>query len=129
MEDREAWWPAVQRGVTKSQTWLNSWTTALNGSQCSFVLSFSCVWLFMSPWTVAHLSPSAHGIFQAKILEQFAISSSRGSSQPRGQTLVSVSLALQEDSLPLGHLGGLNLLYHSEILGSLRIMINQRCLF
>ena len=53
------------------------------------VKSFSCVWLFVSPWTVAHQSPSVHGISQAKILEKFAMSSSRGSSQPRDQTLVS----------------------------------------
>ena len=53
------------------------------------VKSFSCVWLFVSPWTVAHQCPSVHRISQAKILEQFAMSSSRGSSQPRGQTLES----------------------------------------
>ena len=32
---------------------------------------------------------SVHGIFQARILEWVAISSSRGSSQPRDQTQVS----------------------------------------
>ena len=32
---------------------------------------------------------SAHGIFQARILEWFAISSSRGSSQPRDRTHIS----------------------------------------
>ena len=32
---------------------------------------------------------SVHGIFQARILDQVAISSSRGSSQPRDQTFVS----------------------------------------
>ena len=39
---------------------------------------------------------SVHGILQARILEWVAIPSSRGSSQPRGQTQVS---ALQVDSL------------------------------
>ena len=34
---------------------------------------------------------SVHGIFQARILEQVAISSSRGSSQPRDETCVGVS--------------------------------------
>ena len=45
----------------------------------------SHVWLSVTP------SPgfSAHGIFQARILECVAISSSRGSSQPRDQTQVS----------------------------------------
>ena len=42
---------------------------------------------------------SIHGILQARILEWVAISSSRGSSQPRDQT--QVSPALKEDSLPL----------------------------
>ena len=46
----------------------------------------SRVRLFATPWT--HGS-SIHGIFQARILEWFAISFSRGSSQPRDQTQVS----------------------------------------
>jgi len=49
---------------------------------------------------VNHSSPGApvHGILQARILEWAAISSSRGSSQPRDQT--KVSGILQADSLP-----------------------------
>ena len=39
--------------------------------------------LFMTPWAVAH------GIFQAKILEWFAISFSRGFSRPRDRTHLS----------------------------------------
>ena len=36
------------------------------------------------PWTIACLrGPSVHGIFQARLLEQVAISYSRGSSQSR----------------------------------------------
>ena len=46
---------------------------------------------------------SAHGVFQARILEWDAISSSRGSSQLRDQT--GISTALQVDSLPLSHGG------------------------
>ena len=44
----------------------------------------SCIWLFSTLLTVC--SPpgsSAHGIFQARILERVAISSSRGCSWPR----------------------------------------------
>ena len=37
--------------------------------------------LFATPWTVAHQSPLS--IFQAKILEWVAISSSSGSPQPK----------------------------------------------
>ena len=44
---------------------------------------------FVTPWTVAQPGSSVHGILLARILEWVAISSSRGSSQPRGWTLVS----------------------------------------
>ena len=50
---------------------------------------------------------SVLGIFQAKILEQVAISSSRGSSQFRGGTCISCFPHWQVDSLPLSHLGRL----------------------
>ena len=42
----------------------------------------SCVWLFVTPWTV-------HWILQARILEWIAFPISRGSSQPRDRTQVS----------------------------------------
>ena len=42
----------------------------------------SRVWFFATPWTVAHQAPLSMGFFQGRILEQVAISSSRGSSQP-----------------------------------------------
>ena len=48
----------------------------------------SCVQLFATPWTAVHHS-SVHGIIQARILEWFAISSSKGSYQPRDQTHIS----------------------------------------
>ena len=41
------------------------------------------------PMDCSLLGSSVHGIFQAKILEWFAISFSKGSSQPRDQTRVS----------------------------------------
>ena len=50
---------------------------------------FGCVQLFATPWTVAHQAPLSTGILQARILEWAAMSSSRGSSQPRDQTQVS----------------------------------------
>ena len=46
---------------------------------------------------------SVHGIFQARILEYVANPGERVSSQPRDQTWVSMSPALQSDSLPLNH--------------------------
>ena len=79
------------------------------------------IWLFVTPWTIACQAPlsmgfsrkeycsglacphpgdcsppgsSVHGILQARIVEWFAISSSRGSSRPRDQTCVSSSPSL-----------------------------------
>ena len=53
----------------------------------------SCVWLFVTPWSLP--GSSLCGIFQARILEQVAISYSRISSWPRDRTksLVSPTLA------------------------------------
>ena len=53
------------------------------------VPSFSRVWLFVTPWTVAHQAPLSMGISQARILEWVAISFSRESSRPRDGTYVS----------------------------------------
>ena len=48
---------------------------------------FSHVWLFATPWTVAHQAPlEVHGILQARILEWVAIPSSRRSFLPRDLT-------------------------------------------
>ena len=44
---------------------------------------------FFPELLVAHQSPLSHGIFQVGILEWVAISSSRGSSQPRHWTCIS----------------------------------------
>ena len=49
---------------------------------------FSCVQL-CNPMDCSPPVSSVHGIFQVRILEWVAISSSRGSSQPKEQTLVS----------------------------------------
>jgi len=51
--------------------------------------SLSHVWLFATPWTVAHQAPLSIGILQASTLEWVAFPFSRGSSQPRDQTQVS----------------------------------------
>ena len=44
------------------------------------VKSLSRVQLFETPWTVAYQAPPLHGILQARVLEWFGISFSRGSS-------------------------------------------------
>ena len=58
---------------------------------------------FAIPGTIAHLAPLSTG-FPRQELEWLAISSSRGSSEPRNRTPISTSPALQ-DSLPLNHQG------------------------
>ena len=70
---------------------------------------------------------SIHGIFQASIRKQVAISSSRGSSQPREWTCI--SLHWQADSLPLHHFWGSPcLLWRKVYLGPLP-MFWLGCLF
>ena len=49
----------------------------------------NCVQLFAILWTVAHQAPLSCEIFQARILEWVALSSSRGSSQTWDQTHIS----------------------------------------
>ena len=63
-------------------------------------LDAQSVLLFATPWAVAHQAPLSMGILQGRILEWFAMPSSRGSSQPRPPTL-------QVDSLPSELLGKL----------------------
>ena len=51
----------------------------------------SCIWLFMTPWTVGAPRPAPRSVWmsQVRILEWAAISSSRGSSWPRDGTWAS----------------------------------------
>ena len=61
-------------------------TTAMLAVVC--VCALSHVWLFCNPKDCSPSGSSVHGIFQARILGWVAISSSRGSSQPRDRTWV-----------------------------------------
>ena len=69
---------------------------------CCCLVARSCLTLFDS---MDYSPPGSfvHGISQARILEQIAISFSRGFSWPRDRTCV--SRFRQVDSLPLSHLG------------------------
>ena len=61
----------------------------LNVVMCVCVLNrFSRVWL-CDPMNCSPIGTSVHGIFPSRILEWVAISSSRGSSRSRDQTLIS----------------------------------------
>ena len=57
--------------------------------QCSVLSCFSRVRFFATQCSGARQAPLSMGILQARILEWAAMTSSRGSSQPRDQTLVS----------------------------------------
>ena len=62
-----------------------NWCVSL--AEC--VLScFSCVWLFVTLWTIAHQALLSVGFLQARILEWVAMLFSRGPSQPRDRTCV-----------------------------------------
>ena len=88
--DWEAWCAAVHR-VAKRQIWLSDWTELIGNYKifnivpCAWMVShFSCVWLFVTLWTVARQPPLVLGI-----LEWVAVPFSRVSSQSRDQTQVS----------------------------------------
>ena len=66
--------------------WYFSWSMSLTSFACCVLSHFSCVQLFEAQWTVACQAPLIHEIFQARILEWVAISSSGGSFWPRDPT-------------------------------------------
>ena len=84
VKDRRAWRAAVH-GVSKSRTWLSSWTTM---TIVLWLVTQSCLTL-CGPMDCSPPGSSVHGILQARILEWVATSSFRGSSQPRDQIQVS----------------------------------------
>ena len=71
-------------GIQTVIRYVKYWST----SMCC-ALSLSCIWLFATPWTVAHQASLSMRILQARRLEWVAIPSSRASSKPRDQTQVS----------------------------------------
>ena len=80
---------------------------------------FSCVWLFVTLWTVATppLRPPRL-LFRARILEWVIISSSRGSSQPRDQTRISYASCISRWVLYLNHLLTGIFLYIEKVLSA-----------
>ena len=66
----------------------------------------SHVWLFVTPWAVAHQAPLFMGLSQQEYRSTFAISSSRGSSPPRDGTRISCNSYIGRWILsPWSHLG------------------------
>ena len=85
------YWPSVGRAVSQN-IWLQSPkspTVEVSPLEGDGVQSLSHVQLFLIPWDFSLPGSSVQGIFQVRILEWVAISSSRGSSWPRDQTCVS----------------------------------------
>ena len=75
-------------GMKSPHFWRWIWMFSVCVHAC--VLShFSRVWLFATPWSIAHQAPLSMGILQVRILEWVAMPSSRRSSRPRDQTCVS----------------------------------------
>ena len=88
VKDREGWRAAVH-GVKKSQTRLSAWITIFNYMGiCCCLVTKSCLTL-CDPMDYRPPGSSVHGISQARILEQVAIFSSRGSLRPRDRVCVS----------------------------------------
>ena len=95
--DREAWHAAVP-GVTKSRIQQSNRIAkqAKSLQQCPTLCN---------PMECSPPGCSVHGILQARTLEWFAMPSSRGSSQPRGQNYLLGLLHWQVGSLPLAPAG------------------------
>ena len=74
-------------------------TQYINSICCYYLVSKSFP-MFCNPMDCRPPGSSVHGISQARILEWIAIFFSRGSSQPRTETM---SPVLQVDSLSLSH--------------------------
>ena len=64
-----------------------AWNQSDLKNPCVYV--FSCIWLFVTPWTIAYQTLLIYKILQARILEWVPTFFSRESSQPRDQTHVS----------------------------------------
>ena len=72
---------------------------------------FSCVQLFVIPWTLAHQAPLFLRILQARILEWFSMPSSRESSQTRDWTCVSCVYCIAGGFFTTEPLGEAHILY------------------
>ena len=93
----------VSSQPSNSGGWLKKEQSILHtDSLCACLLVQSCPTL-CNPMDCSLSGSSVHGIFQARILEYVAIPFSKRSSQPRDRSWVSMSPALQADSLLLTH--------------------------
>ena len=131
-EDRGDWYAAVP-GAAKSWTWLSDWTTtitqsifAFNRKQFSsfcdlrekslligdrFVLLacmfsyFSCVWLFVTPWTIACQAPLSMELSRQEYWNGLPCPPPGDLPDAGFEPESPMSPALQGDTLPLSHQG------------------------
>ena len=82
MENEVPGWTGLWREL---EVWGKWWIM----DACVHASCFNCVWLFVTPWTVAHQASLSMGILQARTLEWVAMPFSRGSSRSSNQTRVS----------------------------------------
>ena len=96
---RESSWPRDLIWVScTAGRFLTNWATReATNKRGHCTEKFSGVWLFATPWIVAHQVLLSMGILQARILEWVAMPSFRGSCLPRDLSQVST---LQVYSLP-----------------------------
>ena len=71
------------------------------GTHACVPARFSCIWLFVTGWTVAHQASLSLGFSRQENYRGFPVSSSRGSSRPRDWTCLLCLLYWQVHSLPL----------------------------
>ena len=146
--DRGAWWAAVH-GVAKSQTQLSDFTFHFHALEKEMANHSSVLaWripgtgepgglLSMGSHRVGHdwsdlaaadcslPGTSVHGIFQERILEQAATSSSREPSPPRDWTQCLLHLLRwQADSLPLRHPGSPWLIQYKRYVNSSKFNVD-----
>ena len=89
---------------------------------CSCMLSsFSCVWLFVTPWTVAHQASLSKGFSRQKYWSELPCPPPGYLPDPRVEPASPVLPAFQADSLQLNHLGRPKNSYTSEWYSYFRI--------
>ena len=104
-------WQATVHGVTKSRTQLNDLTCVIRAlpetyrsaaMRVRMLSSFSCVWLFATPWTVVCQAPRSMGFSLQEYCSELPCPLPGGLNDSR---IKSMSPALQVDSFPLSHQG------------------------
>ena len=94
------WWGCE----TELSRWKTAWQflarlNILLPCVCVCQSRFSHIWLCVTPWTAARQAPLSMGVFQARILEWAALSSSRWSSSAKNKYAIKPWKDMEEPSL------------------------------